>query len=77
LRLFYSSSTKGIGLVTTPYLQPAILDIKDVLVLSPHLTWSPIEQLSFDLSVNNLWSYQDNLAQRNTPTYFLSITARY
>jgi len=77
VRLFYSTSTKGIGLISNPYPQSAILDTKDVMIVSPHVTWSPIEQLSFDLSANNLWTYQDNLVQRNTPTYFLAITARY
>jgi len=77
VRLFYSSKTKGIGLISNPYPESAILDTKDVLILSPHVTWSPIEDLSFDLSADNLWPYQDNLVQRNTPTYFLAVTARY
>jgi len=77
MRLFYATSTKGIGLIETPAPQSAIVDTKDVLILSPHLTWSPCEKISVDLSANNLWPYQDNLVQRNTPTYFLTITARY
>jgi len=77
VRLFYSTSTKGVGLAGTPVPQSAIIDTKDVMIVSPHLTWSPDEKLSFDLSANNLWPYQDNLVQRNTPTYFLSVTARY
>ncbi|SRR5579859_1094512 len=77
VRLFYSTSTKGIGLAGTPVPQSAIIDTKDVMIVSPHITWSPDEKLSFDLSANNLWPYQDNLVQRNTPTYFLAITARY
>ena len=76
-RLFYSTSTKGVGLIGAPVPQSALIDAKDVLIVSPHLTWSPGDKLSFDLSANNLWPYQDNLVQRNTPTYFLTITARY
>jgi len=77
VRLFYSTSTKGVGLIANPYPQSAIIDTKDVMIVAPHVTWSPNEQLSIDLSANNLWPYQDNLVQRNTPTYFLAITARY
>ena len=77
IRLFYSSATKGIGVIESPFPHSAIIDNKDVLILSPHVTWSPNEQFSIDLSANNLWPYQDNLVQRNTPTYFLSITAHY
>lgn len=77
IRLYYASHTKGVGLIDQPFPQSAILDIKDVVIVSPHLSWSPIEQISLDLSANNLWPYQDNLVQRNTPTYFLSVTARY
>ena len=77
VRLFYSTATKGVGIVTTPFPQAAVMTVKDVLIVSPHLTWSPIEKLSFDLSAANLWTYQDNLTQRNTPTYFLSVFARY
>ncbi len=77
VRLFYSSATKGVGIVTDPFPQSALMAVKDVLIVSPHLTWSPIEKLSFDLSATNLWPYQDNLAQRTTPTYFLSASVRY
>jgi iron complex outermembrane receptor protein len=77
MRLFYSTSTKGVGVIANPYPQSAIIDTKDVMILAPHVIWSPSEQLSIDLSANNLWPYQDNLVQRNTPTYFLAITARY
>jgi iron complex outermembrane receptor protein len=77
VRLFYSSATKGLGFISNPYPQPALMTNRDVLILSPHLSWSPFEQLSLDLSAQNLWPYKDTLVQRNTPTYFLAVTARY
>jgi len=78
ISLYYASSTKkGIGVVLSPYPRAEIIGVKDVLVLSPHVTWSPLEQLSFDLSADGLWPYKDNLVQRNSPTCFLTVTASY
>lgn len=73
LRLFYASPVKGATILAGPVPEPALVPVPAVLALSPHLSWSPVERLSLDLSLANLWPYKDNLAQRNPVTGFLAL----
>jgi len=77
LHLFYSSSTKGATVVLYPAPNAAFQTVKDVVTLSPNISWRPLDHLTLDLTVQNLWDYKDSVAQRMFVTYFLSAKVSY
>jgi iron complex outermembrane receptor protein len=77
LRLFYASGTRGTAVEINPTPQAVFLPIKDYLILSPRVAYSASDRLVLEFSADNLWTYKDNLAQRTSPTFFLTARIAY
>jgi len=77
IRLFYSSPVQSLVAETSPRPAAVLATGKDVVALSPHLSWSPQPCLVLDLAADNLWDYKESLIQRAPVTYFLSATIKY
>ncbi len=77
LRLYYSSAVPTLILNTTGLPGVDLVDAKDIVTLSPHLAWSPREDLVIDLAADNLWGYRENLLQRVGPSGFVSVKVKY
>jgi outer membrane receptor for ferrienterochelin and colicins len=77
LRLFYSSPVSALVLETVNNPGARLDTTKSILSLSPHLSWSPRDDLTIDLAADNLWPYRENMVQKMPATYFLAAHYRY
>jgi outer membrane receptor for ferrienterochelin and colicins len=76
-RLLYSSAVRSLVLTTAPVPQVGLVSDKQVVSLSPHVSWTPISDLTLDLAADNLWGYKADLLQRVPTTYFMTVKWSY
>ncbi|MDR3437587.1 TonB-dependent receptor domain-containing protein [Telmatospirillum sp.] len=78
LALQYASATKG-AMITNSALSPQlqVISIDSHVSLSPRVAWHANDQLTLELSADNLWPYRDSVAQRMSADYLLSVRLTY
>jgi hypothetical protein len=77
VRLFYSSAVQSLVLQTSDPVGAVLSPGKDIVSLSPHISWTPLDDITLDLAADNLWGYKEDLMQRTKTTYFLTLKLAY
>ena len=76
-RLLYSSRVRSLTLATSPVPQVGMVADKNIVSLSPHISWTPLSDLTLDIAADNLWDYKEDLIQRVPTTYFMTVKWSY
>jgi iron complex outermembrane receptor protein len=77
LRLSYAAARQDLTLSLAPVPSVGLLDNKEQMTVSPHLAWTPRDDLSLDLTAENLGSSKIDLLQRSPTSYFATVKWRY
>jgi iron complex outermembrane receptor protein len=73
----YVSATKGQLITAGIPTVTSVVDIKGHTNLSPRLAWRPVENLTVELTAENLWPYRDVVTQRMETSYYLTLKIAY